>query len=103
VSLRPLFLAWCGLILLLTTTVAASYLPIGAWRQVIALTIAGAKAALVLWIFMEFRRETTLVRLVAAVAGALLFIMTLMLAADDHLRPWTPTSALPPARMATAK
>jgi cytochrome c oxidase subunit 4 len=103
VSLRPLLLTWCGLILLLAATVAASYLPIGAWRQVIALAIAGTKAALVLWIFMEFRDETTLARLVAAVAAALLFVMTLMLAADYHLRPWTQTAGPTPAPIATAK
>jgi cytochrome c oxidase subunit 4 len=103
VSLRPLFLAWCGLLALLAATVAASYLPIGAWRQVIALAIAGTKATLVLWIFMEFRRETTLARLMAAVAGALLLIMTLMLAADYHLRPWTESNPVTSALTTAAR
>lgn len=96
-AIRPLLLTWCALMLLLATTIAVSYLPIGGWRQAVALTIAGGKATLVLWVFMELRRETVLVRLMAAVAGALLLVLALMLTADYHLRPWTPTAQLAPA------
>lgn len=41
-----------------------------------------------------------LVRLVAATAGVLLLVMTMMLASDDHLQPRTPAGALTPSRVA---
>lgn len=102
-ELKRLFLAYGALLALLVATIAASFLPIGAWRQVIALTIAGEKAAFILWIFMELRRETPLVRLMAGVAGVLLLVMTMMLAADYHLRPWTPTGNPAPSRVALVR
>lgn len=90
-------LTWGALMLLLALTIAASYLPIGGWHQVVSLTIAGAKAALILWIFMGLRSEGTLVRLMASTVGVLLLILTIMLSADYHLRPMTTVrDAYPP-------
>lgn len=86
-ALRGLLLTWGGLMLLLTATIAASFLPIGVWRQVINLMIAGAKATLILWVFMKLRDETPLVRLIAGAAGVLLLVLATMLTADYHLRP----------------
>lgn len=82
-----LLLTWLALILLLCGTIAASFLPIGEWRQPINLVIAAAKAGLILWIFMKLRTETVLVRLMAAVAGVLLFVFAAMLTADYAMRP----------------
>lgn len=85
-SLRPLLLTWLALMVLLAATVTASFLPIGNWRQVANLMIAGTKAALILAIFMNLRREATMVRLVAITAGVLLSVLAAMLTADYHLR-----------------
>lgn len=82
-----LVLTWVGLMVLLTATIIASFLPIGGWRQVINLVIAGGKATLILWIFMKLRDETPLVRLMASVAGVLLLVLATMLTVDYHFRP----------------
>ena len=84
---RPLLLAWLALMLLLAATVGASLLPIGQWRQVVNLAIAGAKAAIILLLFMKLWTETPLVRLAFAASGVLLLVLALLLTADYHLRP----------------
>ncbi|WP_340318063.1 cytochrome C oxidase subunit IV family protein [Rhizorhabdus argentea] len=78
---------WLALMLLLAATIGASFLPIGVWRQVINLVVAGAKASLILWIFMKLRDEPPLVRLKSGAAGVLLLVLAAMLTADYLLRP----------------
>jgi cytochrome c oxidase subunit 4 len=73
--------------ILLGATVTASLLPIGEWRQAVNLAIAGAKAAVILMIFMKLRTEGALVRFAFAISGVLLFILAAMLTADYQLRP----------------
>ena len=85
-TLRPLIFAWIALILLLSATIACSFLPIGYWRQIISLLIAAAKAGLVLWLFMKLGREGLLVRLAGLAAAASLFILGALMAADYALR-----------------
>jgi len=87
VSLPRLIAVWIALMLLLSAAIAASFLPIGNWRQLINIVIAAAKAGLILWFFMQLRTESALVRLIAGSAGALLFILAVMLTADYSLRP----------------
>ena len=86
-SLPRLIAVWIALMLLLSATIAASFLPIGNWRQLINIVIAAAKAGLILWFFMQLRTESALVRLIAGSAGVLLFILAVMLTADYSLRP----------------
>ncbi len=85
--LRPLFLAWFALMLLLGATVVVSLLPIGEWRQVANLTIAGTKAAVILAVFMKLGRESGLVRLAFVLGGVLLMVFGGLLTADYQLRP----------------
>jgi cytochrome c oxidase subunit 4 len=89
-DLKRLLPTWLALIALLGATIFASTLPIGPWRQVINLNIAGAKAALILWTFMKLRVETVLVRLMFGASGVLLVVLASMLTADYHLRPQPP-------------
>jgi cytochrome c oxidase subunit 4 len=60
------------LLLLLAATVWATVLGLGAWAN---LAIAAAKAALVLWFFMELRSGPPLLRLFAFGAVAWLSIL----------------------------
>jgi cytochrome c oxidase subunit 4 len=79
-----LVLVWAALLVLLALTIGATFLRLGPVLPLVSFGIATAKAALVLWFFMELRRENGLAR-VAALAGfawlAILFIMT----ATDNL------------------
>jgi cytochrome c oxidase subunit 4 len=54
---RALLGAWLALLLLLTMTVALSYVPLGSFNGVIALLIASTKTAIVAAIFMELRHR----------------------------------------------
>lgn len=86
-KLAPLLLAWLALMLLLAATVAVSFLPIGEWRQVINLAIAGTKAAVILWIFMKLKTESSLVCLAFLASAVLLVAFAGLLTADYQLRP----------------
>lgn len=96
-----LVITWLALLVLLSLTVAASFLPIGEWRQIINFAIAIAKAALILWIFMKMREETALVRLAVIVAAVLLLVLGGLLAADYGLRSRSPYVAIDASRVAT--
>jgi cytochrome c oxidase subunit 4 len=88
--MRRLLLTWVGLLLLLEMTIAASFLPIGNWRQLANMAIAMAKAGLILWIFMKMREETALVRLAGVLAAVLLLVLGSLLASDYFFRIDTP-------------
>ncbi|MFV0624340.1 cytochrome C oxidase subunit IV family protein [Sphingomonas sp. ac-8] len=83
-----LLLCWLALLLLLALTVAAAFAPLGPAKTGIGYAIATAKAALILWFFMEMRREAGLVRL-AALAGFVWMLLLLTLSGADYLtRDW---------------
>lgn len=77
---RRNLLIWAALMVLLGATLTLAYVPLGTFNIVVALTIAGAKVALVALFFMMLSRSDALLRL-AAVAGlfwlAILFALTL--------------------------
>lgn len=91
------------LVLLMVSTIAASYLTLPTiWMNVIALVIATVKASLVVTIFMGVGYSTKLVKLYALGGFAWFFLLFIMLA-DYTTRPtepvvgWEtdPASALP--------
>jgi cytochrome c oxidase subunit IV len=83
-----LLLVWAALMALLALTVGAAFLPIGMAKPWVAYAIATAKAILILWFFMEMRRESGLARL-AAIAGFVWLAILIMLTATDYLtRHW---------------
>lgn len=80
--------AWAALMLLLALTVSAAFLPLGSAKPWIGYAIATAKAGVILWFFMEMRREGGIARL-AAVAGFVWLVMLFALTAADYLtRGW---------------
>jgi cytochrome c oxidase subunit 4 len=54
---RALLAAWLALLTLLALTVILSYVPLGIFNSVIALTIAATKAGIVAAVFMELRHR----------------------------------------------
>jgi cytochrome c oxidase subunit IV len=83
-----LLLVWAALMALLALTVGAAFLPIGMAKPWVAYAIATAKVMLILWFFMEMRRESGLARL-AAIAGFVWLAILIMLTATDYLtRHW---------------
>ncbi|KTR83785.1 hypothetical protein NS277_07425 [Novosphingobium barchaimii] len=79
---------WAALMLLLALTLGAAFLPLGAAKPWVGYAIATAKAGLILWFFMEMRREDGIARL-AALAGFVWLVMLFALTAADYLtRGW---------------
>ena len=77
-----LIAVWAGLMGLLALTVAGSFVPMGPGNAALAVGVALAKAALILWYFMHLRRETPLVRLAAVGAVVWLATMLMLISAD---------------------
>lgn len=79
---RPLIVVWLALLLLLASTVTASFLLTGAASLATGLGIAITKAALVYWFFMRLRSERGLLRLAAGAGFAWLLILLFLLSLD---------------------
>jgi cytochrome c oxidase subunit 4 len=77
-----LVLVWAALIALLTLTVFMAFLPLGSFKALVAYAIATAKALLVLWFFMEMRREGGIARLAMAAGFAWICVLLILSAAD---------------------
>ena len=77
----------------LVATVAVSFVPLGSWNLVVALTIAFTKAILVVLIFMHVLNSPRLTW-IAVFAGLIwLSIMLSLMMADYMTRGWLPTRA----------
>ena len=81
---RTYLFVYLALLLLLGTTVGAAFLDLGVWNTVIAVTIAFAKAMLVLLFFMGIRYSDNLSRLYAA-AGFIWLLILFGLTLTDYL------------------
>jgi cytochrome c oxidase subunit 4 len=89
-----LVLVWVSLLTLLALTVGASFLPLGEARLAVSYGIAAAKAALVLWFFMELRSEKGLTRLAALAGFAWIAFLFTIIAADYLTRAVTSAGAV---------
>jgi len=74
---------WLGLFALLALTTAMAFVQLGSANLAIAVAIAIAKAALVLWFFMELKGSTGLVR-AFALAGFLWLLILIALTWTDY-------------------
>jgi cytochrome c oxidase subunit 4 len=86
--IRTYFVVYAVLLVLLVLTVAVAYLDLGPWGVILALTIAIAKALLVILYFMHVRTSNPLVWVFA---GAGFFWLVILLAGtiQDYLsRSW---------------
>jgi cytochrome c oxidase subunit 4 len=99
-EVRHILLAWSALIVLLALTCASSWWAIGAWNSVINLGIAGAKAAIVAFVFMHVGASGA----VRACVGVALFVLLLIFALggsdyatrDLHPAAWQPPPGVTP-------
>lgn len=89
---RRLGLVWLALMVLLATTCASAYLPMGVWNAVVNLAIASAKALLVAVFFMHLTGGRPAYRLVAAAA---LFTLALLIGLSFLDYGWRPHYAAP--------
>jgi cytochrome c oxidase subunit 4 len=79
---KPYVYAWLALLGLTALSFGADHLPLGSFSTMVALAIAGVKAAVVLMVFMHLNREPFPIRLVAVLNVAWILLLCLGLAAD---------------------
>jgi cytochrome c oxidase subunit IV len=100
-SLRSLVIVYVATMLLLTATVGAAMLPLGALGLLVALSIAAAKAILIILYFMQVRFESRAVWVFVAAGFFWLAILFTMTFSDYISRPWLPrTQPIPPTLIA---
>jgi cytochrome c oxidase subunit 4 len=82
---RPL-LVWAALCVLLATTCALAFVPLGRFNLVVSLCIAAAKASLVGAVFMRLLEKNALNRLAAAAGPIWIVVLFLLIFADYATR-----------------
>lgn len=87
-NVRAILYAWVALLVLLALTIAASFAPLGPVLPFVSYTIAIAKTALIVWLFMEMKIRDGLQRLALAVGFVWVFILLLLSFADFLTRGW---------------
>ncbi len=89
-SPRTYFLVFLALLVLLATTIGAAFMDLGWFNPVLALLIAGVKAALVILFFMHVRFGSRLTKFFV-VLGLLWLLILIGLTLSDYLtRIWLP-------------
>ncbi len=83
---RPLILVWLALVVLISLSVAGSFVFVGPLNILVSWGTATIKAALILWFYMHLREESGLARIMAVGAIAWLAILLIMTGADYGTR-----------------
>jgi cytochrome c oxidase subunit 4 len=83
---RSLVAIWVALVVLLSISVAASFVFTGPLNLLVSWGTATIKGALILWFFMHLREEGGLSRIMAIGAVAWLAILLIMTGADYATR-----------------
>ena len=76
---RASLLVWGALMLLVLLTLSLAYMPLGRFNLAVGLLIAGVKAVLIGYVFMELRVAKSFIRLAAGAAFlfvAVMFVLT---------------------------
>lgn len=97
-TLRTYLVVYAALLVGLVLTVAVSYAPLGYGNLPVAMTIALAKASLVVLIFMHVRYSPRLTWIAVFAGLVWLAILLTLTIADYATRDWLPTKA--PVQMA---
>jgi cytochrome c oxidase subunit 4 len=91
VSAATVWRCWAALMILLAVTTASAFVPLGSLNIIVSLTIAVAKALIVLLVFMELRTSRALVRSFAAAGFFWLMILFGLTTVDYATRTGFPT------------
>lgn len=92
-KLQTYFTVYALLLAGLAATVAVAYVPLVPWNLPVALTIAFAKASLVVLVFMHVRYSPRLTWIAVFAGLVWLAILLTLVIADYATRDWIPTRA----------
>jgi len=84
--LRTYLNVFLGLMLLTGLTTAVSFIDFGAFNDILALSIAGVKAALVIGVFMHVKYSTPLIKIFAGAGFLWLLIFFVLILTDYEAR-----------------
>ena len=87
-NVRAILYAWVALLVLLALTIGASFAPLRSVLPFVSYSIAIAKTAIVIWLFMEMKTRDGLQRLALGVGFVWVFILLLLSLADFLTRGW---------------
>jgi cytochrome c oxidase subunit IV len=87
---RTYIIVFVGLLALASTTIALSFVNLGIFNLVFALLIAGCKALLIIVFFMEARRSSKVIWIVAGAGFFWLGILLILSVGDYFTRGWVP-------------
>jgi cytochrome c oxidase subunit 4 len=94
-----LVMAWLALLALMTTSLASAYVALGVGNLLAGLAIAAIKTSIVVWLFMELRIASGVVRAVAAVAAVMLAVLFTLSGVDYRTRLHEPAALQPPRQI----
>jgi caa(3)-type oxidase subunit IV len=83
---RSLALGWFALLVLMSTSLASAYLPLGTGNAVAGVAIAVVKTGIVAWSFMQLRRASAATKVAAAAGIAALLVLIALSSVDDLTR-----------------
>ena len=92
-NLRMYLLTFITLLVLLVITVSVAFLPLGVWNSAVAMTVATAKAVLILLFFMHLYDSDKLIWIFALSGTAWLFMLVISVLVDVFTR----EQMIPPA------
>jgi cytochrome c oxidase subunit IV len=94
-----LVLAWLALLALMTTSLASAYVALGVGNLIAGLAIAAIKTSIVVWLFMDLRIASGVVRAVAAVAAVMLAVLFTLSGVDYRTRLHEPAAVQSPRQI----
>ncbi|HEX6962267.1 MAG TPA: cytochrome C oxidase subunit IV family protein [Lacipirellula sp.] len=87
-NVRAILCTWAALLMLLALTIGASFAPLGPVLPFVSYSIAIAKTALIVWLFMEMKTRDGLQRLAFATGFVWLFFLFTLTFVDELTRSW---------------
>ncbi|HTK71806.1 MAG TPA: cytochrome C oxidase subunit IV family protein [Croceibacterium sp.] len=87
-NVRAILCTWAALLMLLALTIGASFAPLGPVLPFVSYSIALAKTALIVWLFMEMKTRDGLERLAFATGFVWLFFLFTLTFVDELTRSW---------------
>ena len=87
-NVRAIVCTWATLLVLLALTIAASFAPLGPVLPYVSYSVAIAKTALIVWLFMEMKTRNGLQRLAFATGFVWLFFLFALTFTDELTRGW---------------
>ncbi|HKB53035.1 MAG TPA: Caa(3)-type oxidase subunit IV [Ramlibacter sp.] len=96
---RRIAIAWIALLALMLTSLGSAYLSLGIGNVIAGLVIATIKSSIVVIVFMGLGRSSAMVRIAAAAALSMWFVLAGLSGVDYATRPHEPARYQSPRQL----